>query len=126
MRHDIDRKMKLPQFRRSLLHSINGDIFFPLSCWPEEYKALFWQKPISDRGAFQLMLFFVGNGCPITTTCTWILSSLKWSNDPLVYNKRCIQLSTIAQSLQSKQDVWFYHDIIHQRLVFFNGNFKLF
>ena len=38
--------------RREILHSINGDAFFPLDWWPDDMKLLFWKKPVADLDTF--------------------------------------------------------------------------
>jgi len=35
--------------QRELFQIINGDSFFPLKWWPEEYQRMFWAKPIGDK-----------------------------------------------------------------------------
>lgn len=37
-----------------LFTTIKGDAFFPLKAWPDEYKMIFWAKPIGDRDVFKL------------------------------------------------------------------------
>ena len=113
------------QFRKRLLHSINGDIFFPLSLWPFQYQSMFWQKPLSDRSTFQLMLFLIGNGCSIHVASSWIFSSLTYSSDIAVDDKRRTQLITILRSIHGRQNDCFYYDLFHRHLVYFNGNYKV-
>lgn len=60
---------------------IDGDVSYPLRAWPKWIKFLFWTKPISDKGAFQLSLFLLGNGCPPDLIMKWILSSQYWAKD---------------------------------------------
>ena len=43
--------------RRELFETINGNAFFPLKSWPQEYQRMFWAKPISDKETFKLMMF---------------------------------------------------------------------
>lgn len=65
--------------RREILHSINGDAFFPLDWWPEDMILLFWKKPIGDLDTFGLVLFLLGNGCPTDLFTRWILLSQFWA-----------------------------------------------
>ena len=48
--------------RRELFESFNGNEFFPLKPWPQEYQRMFWAKPIDDKTTFKLMLFCFRNG----------------------------------------------------------------
>ena len=107
--------------RLSLFRLINGDIFYPIRTWPTETQQLFWRKPISDTTTFQLMLFFIGNGCPPTITAKWILSSQHWAT----YNKgqkRARQIDFIFNNLNNKSHVWFYYDIHHMKWLYLNGD----
>ena len=45
------------QQRLQLFNSFNGDAFYPLSVWPQEFKFIFWKKPISDKDTFKLFIF---------------------------------------------------------------------
>ena len=36
-------RSKIVEERREILHSINGDAFFPLDWWPDDMKLLFWK-----------------------------------------------------------------------------------
>ena len=49
---------------RELFASINGNAFFSLKSWPQEYQRMFWVKPIGDNDTFQLMLFCWGMAVP--------------------------------------------------------------
>ena len=48
---------------RNLFETINGDAFFTLKAWPQEYQRIFLAKPIGDKDTFKLVLFGFGNGC---------------------------------------------------------------
>ena len=51
--------------RRELFESINGNAFFPLKSWPEEYQRMFWAKPIGDKETFKLNAVLFGEWlCP--------------------------------------------------------------
>ena len=54
-------KQEIIAQRRELFQSINGDAFFPLKWWPQEYQSMFWAKPIGDKETFKLMMFCLGN-----------------------------------------------------------------
>ena len=66
------------QQRLQLFNSFNGDAFYPLSVWPQEFKLIFWKKPISDKDTFKL---FFGNGCSPHLISHWILTSQHWTTD---------------------------------------------
>ena len=59
-------------------NSFNGDAFYPLSVWPQEFKLIFWKKPISDKDTFKL---FFGNGGSPHLISHWILTSQHWTTD---------------------------------------------
>ena len=46
------------QQRLQLFNSFNGDAFYPLSVWPQEFKLIFWTKQISDKGHIQTVFIF--------------------------------------------------------------------
>ena len=71
-------KQKISEKRRDLLKIINGDMFYSISLWPRDIKRLFWNKPISDKDTFKLLIFFVENGCPPWLAEEWILTSTFW------------------------------------------------
>ena len=68
-------KPRLIQTRRNLLALLNGDAFYPLSTWPQDIQQIFWKKPIGDTDKFQLMMFFLDNGCVKHLITDWILTS---------------------------------------------------
>ena len=68
-------KPRLIQTRRNLLALLNGDAFYPLSTWPQDIQQIFWKKPIGDTDKFQLMMFFLDNGCLKHLITDWILTS---------------------------------------------------
>ena len=82
------------QQRLQLFNSFNGDAFYPLSVWPQEFKLIFWKKPISDENTFKLFLFLIGNGCSPHLTSHWIMTSQYWTTDKKV-EKRARQLDLI-------------------------------
>lgn len=92
--------------RLELFTSINGDLFFPLSNWPIEYKKLFWEKPISDTSCFKLFLFLVGSGCSPQVFATWILYSQHWNVKALHF-----QLLFIISHFESHRNMWFFFDL---------------
>jgi len=66
------------------------DIFYPLHVWPKWIKLLFWSKPLTGKGTFQLTLFLIGNGCLPELIVKWVLSSQYWAVD----RKRAIEKRT--------------------------------
>ena len=50
-------KQKISEKRRFLLKIINGDMFYSIYLWPRDIKRLFWNKPISDKDTFKLLIF---------------------------------------------------------------------
>lgn len=99
----------IKQKRQELFTAINGDLFFPLSDWPVEYRKLFWEKPISDSACLKLFLFMVANGCAPQVVASWILISQYWNVK--VLHKRYFQLFYIMSHFESNRNMWFYFDI---------------
>lgn len=117
--------VELRQKRRELLELINGDLFYQLHQWPQNYRLLFWKKPLSDNDTFKMFLFLTGNGCPIDTVQKWILTSNYWSTGD-VRKRRMYQLAYLHTTLRKgqKDSIWFYYDM-HRRLhVFLNGKMR--
>ena len=54
-------KEEIVQELKELFKFINGDAFFPLSCWQKDMQLIFWKKPMGDEESFKLLLFFIGN-----------------------------------------------------------------
>ena len=50
-------KQKVIAERMELFESINGNAFFPLNSWPQEYQSMFWAKKDGDKDTFKLKLF---------------------------------------------------------------------
>ena len=122
----VEHRTKQQNFmrRQELFHDINGDIFYPMSQWPLRYERMFWGKPITDDMAFQLFLFFVGNGGSPHIAVEWILLSQCWSNDKLGFLKRRNQLQWIIMNIDDRQSAWFTWSIFFSKLTFLNGNPK--
>ena len=98
------------QQRLQLFNSFNGDAFYPLSVWPQEFKLIFWKKTISDENTFKLFLFLIGNGCSPHLTSHWIMTSQYWTTDKKV-EKRARQLDFLLNNMDNKSHVWFYFDL---------------
>ena len=114
----------ITQERRDFFQLLNGDIFYPISVWPQDIKLLFWKKPIGDTDTFKLLLFFLGNGCSPDIISQWILTSQYWA-DHKKADKRARQISFIRNNLTSKGHIWFYYDIHHSEWLFLNGEKRL-
>ena len=87
--------------RLQLFNSFNGDAFYPLSVWPQDFKLIFWKKPISDTFTFKLFLFLVGNGCSPNLISHWILTSQHWTSDKKA-EKRARQLDFLLNNMDKK------------------------
>jgi len=105
-------RTKLIQKRRNLVTLLNGDAFYPLSTWPQDMQQLFWKKPIWDTDTFELMLFFLGNGCSQHLITEWILPSHHWTTIQKGI-KRERKTDFIYSNLDSKAHIWFHCDIYH-------------
>ena len=110
-------KSEVVEERREILHSINGDAFFPLNWWPDDMKLLFWKKPLGDLDTFKLVLFLLGNGCPADLFTRWILLSQFWAT-PQLAEKRARQVDFILNNEDTKSHTWFYYDVDHGKLLF--------
>lgn len=106
--------------RRTLFQLLNGDVFYPVQVWPKKILSTFWKKPIGDKDTFQLMLFFLGNGCSPDIITEWIYSSQHWAS-PQKLDKRKRQVSFICNNMDSKGHIWFYFDIHHNEWLYLNG-----
>ena len=102
-------KQEIIAERRELFQIINGDAFFPLKFWPEEYQRMFWAKPIGDKETFKLMMFCLGNGCAPHLISQWIILSQSWL--PTKAEKRTRQLDFILNNADVKRHtlvlLWF-------------------
>ena len=112
-------KQEIIAERRELFQIINGDAFFPLKWWPEEYQRMFWAKPIGDKETFKLMMFFGGNGCAPHLISQWIILSQSWL--PTKAEKRARQFDFILNNADVKRHSWFYFDLDHHKWLHLNG-----
>ena len=109
------------QQRLQLFNSFNGDAFYPLSVWPQEFKPLiFWKKTISDKDTFKLILFLIGSGCSTHLTSHWILTSQHWTRDKKA-EKRARQLDFLLSNMDNKSHIWFYFDLHCEERLYLNG-----
>jgi hypothetical protein len=108
------------QNRNNLFNIINGDIFYPMTSWPIQFRLKFWSKPISDKDTFELFLFFLGNGGSPSITGEWILTSQAWTDQP-PGEKRARQLDFILTNREEKAHHWFYFELFHNDWRFLNG-----
>lgn len=113
-------KDEMVQNRNNLFNIINGDIFYPMTSWPIQFRLKFWSKPISDKDTFELFLFFLGNGGSPSITGEWILTSQAWT-DQHTGEKRARQLDFILTNREAKAHHWFYFDLFHNDWRFLNG-----
>ena len=113
-------KQKISEKRRDLLKIINGDMFYSISLWPRDIKRLFWNKPISDKDTFKLLIFFVENGCPPWLAEEWILTSTFW--DKTKVKTRQNQIRWILANLKNKRRSWFYFDLHLNKYVYLDGS----
>ena len=93
--------------RLQLFNSFNGDAFYPLSVWPQEFKLIFWKKPISDKDTFKLFSFLVGKGCSPHghLISHWILTSQHWTRDKNWAEKRARQLDFLPSNIDNKSRI---------------------
>ena len=113
-------KQKISEKRRDLLTIINGDMFYSISLWPRDIKRLFWNKPISDKDTFKLLIFFVENGSPPWLAEEWILTSTFW--DKTKVKTRQNQIRWILANLKNKRRSWFYFDLHLNKYVYLDGS----
>lgn len=113
-------KTEIGEKRLEIFQRINGDIFYPLDTWPTEYRLIFWNKPLSDRNTFKLILFLMGNGCSPWITYEWILTSTYWDRSKTT--KRWAQIKWINEKMEKHKNNWFYFDIFHNKHFYLNGN----
>ena len=109
------------QQRLQLFNSFNGDAFYPLSVWPQEFKLIFWKKQIRTRDTFKLFLFLIGNGCSPHLISHWILTSQHWTRDKNWAEKRARQLDFPLSNMDSKSHIWFYFDLHCEEWLYLNG-----
>lgn len=105
--------------RRELFETINGNAFFPLKSWPQEYQRMFWAKPHGDKETFKLMMFCLGNGCAPQLITHWIILSQSWL--PMKAEKRAQQLDFILNNVDAKRNTWFYFDLDYGKWLHLNG-----
>ena len=112
-------------YRRIRVNCIDGDDMPHLCLWPTYIRRIFFkqQPPLSDREAFTLFLFFLGNGYSAFRAGTWILSShafMPWNRRHALVNKRIQQLCWIYRNVRENSFIWYYHDIDAGHNVSFN------
>ena len=113
---------ELHKKRWELFKKLNGDVFWPMCQWPRKFRRIIWKKPLNDKETFQVALFLLGNGCSNFVVVEWILiSQLMWTVNPKIWEKRARQLEFIIKNIDQRKDSWFYYDIYHGGLLYFNG-----
>ena len=105
--------------RRELFETINGNAFFPLKSWPQEYQRMFWAKPHGDKETFKLMMFCLGNGCAPQLITHWVILSPSWL--PMKAEKRAQQLEFILNNVDAKRNTWLYFDLDYGKWLHLNG-----
>ena len=95
------------QQRLQLFNSFNGDAFYPLSVWLQEFKLIFWKKPISDKDTFKLFSFLVGKGCSPHghLISHQILTSQHQTRDKNWAEKRARQLDFLLSNMDNKSRI---------------------
>ena len=88
----------------SFLILSTGDAFYPLSVWPQEFKLIFWKKPISDKDTFKLFLFLIGNGCSPTSSHIGSSHRNVWTTDRKA-EKRARQLDFLFSNIDNKSNI---------------------
>ena len=105
-------KPRLIQTRRNLLALLNGDAFYPLSTWPQDIQQIFWKKPIGDTDKFQLMMFFLDNGCVKHLITDWILTSQHAAlQAATILVAMASEKKKLATELSAKVAIWRPKDI---------------
>ena len=118
-------RKELYEKRRELVKKLNGDVFWSRSQWPRKLQIPIWKKPLNDKDTFQVSLFLLGNGCSEFIVVEWILISLlTWAADHKKWEKRIKQLDFVIKNIDKKNDSWFYYDLHHKGLFYFNGSRK--
>ena len=118
-RDNIKYNPGLPAVSKVLLNPLYGKFGHWLICprqWPSKYQRMFWGEPITDNTAFQLFLFFVGNGGSPHITMEWFFLLQCWSNNKHAFVKRHNQLQWIVMHIDDKQSVWFTWSIFFTKL----------
>ncbi|CAB4039728.1 Hypothetical predicted protein [Paramuricea clavata] len=109
-------KRQMSERRRALFRSVDGDMFYPPSVWPNDMRSAFWKKPIGDEETFKLVLFLMGNGCPPTMIKDWIVSSTFWDKNKTV--KRWEQVNWIIANITKHERRWFYFDLHFKKFLY--------
>ena len=109
------------QQRLKLFNSINGDAFYPFSVWPEDFKLIFWKKPISDKDTSKLYLFLIGNGCSPNLISHWILTSQHWTSEKKSRKTRSTTGLSTQQSEQQIRHTLVLFDLHNDEWLYLNG-----
>ena len=108
--------------REDLIKLLDGEVFYPISTWPQYIRVLLQHTPISDTNTFKFIVFMYGNGCPPETCFRFLCSSYYYDKNKL--SKRLQQIRWIILNLATKAYLWYYFDIHHQKTLFLTGNPK--
>ena len=115
---------RLVQYRKILFAEIGKNRFLPKTImWPRYVRYVFWKKPMATNDVFKLLLFFLGNKLHVTLAMYWILSSTFWSTE-LQARATCRQINYIFSTYNSKGNVWFYFDMMANKVKHINGSIK--
>ena len=108
--------------RMRLFNQVDGELFHRMSSWPKKFKFIFWQKPMSDKGTFEILLFLICNGCEPSLAQKLILSSTAWETESSS-KKRQNQIQRITDCINGGdyKDRWFHFDIDRDIYVYLNG-----
>lgn len=101
--------------------ALNGDAFFPVAAWPKDVRMAFYNKPMSDRQTFKLLVFCLGNGCSPYLIQRWILLTVAWKGNNTTAEKRARQVDFVLNNIDRKMATWFYFDISYGKLLYLNG-----
>ena len=99
-----------------------GEVFYPISTWPQHIKNIIHEKPISDISTFKFIVFMYGNGCPPDICFKFLCSSYSFARQKL--SKRLQQIRWVVHNLTTKENMWYYFDIHQQKTLFLSGNPK--
>ena len=120
-------KQKLMSVRREYMNSINGDELRPIYLWLRQIRRIFFQRRhrIKNAGVFQLILFFVGNGCSPERCGIWILLQHRlFASVDIVevrIKKRILQMGWIITNIEKYLSRWTYFDMSNRQILCFNA-----
>ena len=120
-------RQKLMSARCEYMNSINGDELPPIYLWPRHMRRIFFKRNhrIKNTEVFQLILFFVGNGCSPERCGIWILLQHRLCTHrdivEVKIRKRILQMEWIITNIENNISRWTYFDMSSRQIFYFNG-----